>query len=154
MKKKRYDTRGKKKQKVTRQDDAAQRITYLWGAAHLLAETSPSLSRFYTSTIKKIGRRINLSLDAQSVKRHICKNCYSLLLPGVGDTTAKHRLNPKRQSHLVVTCGHCASVRRFVNHESSPQSKKNRDGAAKIGGKRAETLAPEARNAASSCVTS
>lgn len=117
-KKKRYDTRGKKQKKNSRQDDAANRITYLWGAAHLVAESSPSLSRFYTTTIKRIGRRINLSFDAETMKRQMCKKCSSLLVPGVGRTKMRQRLKAKRQSHVVVTCGHCQSVRRYVNHDA------------------------------------
>lgn len=110
MKKKRYDTSRKKRQKTTREDDASMRMTYLWCGAHLLSRTSPNLSRFFTRAMLSIGRRINLSLHP-SVKRTICKKCYSPLL--TGPESVRNRISKRRSLHKVLTCGNCAAVRRF-----------------------------------------
>ena len=113
MGKKKYNTRRKSQTKNSREDDATRRVTYLWAASHLMHERTPGLTRFYNRTIKQIGRRINLSLDASTIKRHICKQCDALL-----DTeNGRRRLTPKRQSHMVVTCSHCGAIRRYVNRE-------------------------------------
>lgn len=122
-KKKRYDVKGKKRQKNSREEDAVHRITYLWGASHLMAQSSPTLSRFYNSTIKKIGRRINLSLDALTMKRYMCKKCSSLLIAGAAKSGVKYRLASRRQSHVVLTCGNCGELRRFVNHGAQRKKK-------------------------------
>ena len=70
--------------------------------------------------MKQIGRRINLSFDAISVKRLICKRCNSLLLP----ENSRQRLVPRRQSHVLVTCKHCGAKRRYVNRERNRQKDK------------------------------
>ena len=113
-KKKKYNLRRKSQTKTSREEDATRRVTYLWAASHLMHERTPVLSRFYNRTIKQIGRRINLSLDPVTIKRHVCKRCDALL-----DTdNGRRRLAPKRQSHLVVTCVQCGAIRRFVNREA------------------------------------
>lgn len=121
-KSKKYNTKRKSSVKRTREDDATSRITFLWAASHLMRSESPQISRFYNKTIKQIGRRINLPLDAVSVKRHICKHCNALLVPG----DASYRLAPKRQSHVVVTCRNCGKVRRYVNEDRTRKAKEGK----------------------------
>lgn len=118
--KKRYNTKRKSSTKITREDDASHRVTFLLSASHILHTASPSLSRFYNGTVKQIGRRINLSLDAVSVKRLICKRCNTLLVSG----NCRQRLAPRRQSHVVVTCNHCGIMRRYVNRKRGQQQDK------------------------------
>ncbi len=112
-KKKKYNLKRKSTTKITREEDASHRVSFLLSASHLLHATSPSLSRFYNGTVKQIGRRINLSLDAVSVKRLICKRCNTLLVA----ENSRRRLASRRQSHVVVTCKRCGAKRRYVNRD-------------------------------------
>jgi ribonuclease P protein subunit RPR2 len=112
----RYDKKGKHKKKASRESDAAWRLTHLWGAANLLSRSSPTVARFYLGCMKQIGRRVTLPLDALTIKRNICKRCDALLVPGA--TGVKVRVAPRREKHVVVTCGNCQAVRRFLGREN------------------------------------
>ena len=130
-KKKRYDTKNKGKKRNTREDDAAARLTYLHAAAHVVAPAAPAASRLYTRVLRQAGRRINLGLDAGTIKRGLCPACDGLLLPpgvpaapaaaaatastaaGVGALGSRARVSGRGGVHLVVTCGGCGHVRRF-----------------------------------------
>lgn len=112
MGKRRFDSRNKKKKRITREEEGGLRISHLWSAAHLLAEKSPTLSRFYVSTTRQICRRINLTCDSVSMKRLICKKCNSLLISGL-PYGCKIRHISKREGHIRVVCGNCGHVRRF-----------------------------------------
>lgn len=107
----RYDKKGKGKKKASRDSDAALRLTYLWAAAHVLSQNAPAASSFYVSCIKQVGRRVTMPLDALTIKRHACKRCNTLLIPGSG---ARVRVEPRREKHVVVTCTRCGSVRRYL----------------------------------------
>lgn len=77
-KKKRYDTRNKGKKRNTREDDAAARLTFLHAAAAVVAPASPAAARLYARVLRQAGRRINLGLDAATVKRGLCPSCVAL----------------------------------------------------------------------------
>lgn len=113
MRKKRFDGKSKTRHKANREDDAANRITHLLGAAHVLAASAPSVARFYVQTTRQIGRRINLTLDCVSVKRQVCRVCNIPLV-----TTARVRIAAKRETHVSVTCTACGTLRRFPVRES------------------------------------
>lgn len=46
---------------------------------------------------------------SQELKSFICDGCKGVLIPGV---TARHRIRPDRETHLVVTCKRCGHVYR------------------------------------------
>lgn len=124
MGKRRFDTSGKQKKKLSREDDATLRITHLWAAAHLMCENSPTLSRFYVSTTRQICCRINLKTDCVTIKRYICKSCNALLIPGLGRNPPRIRHISKPERHLRITCGNCNEVRRFLSRTPGPASDK------------------------------
>jgi ribonuclease P protein subunit RPR2 len=109
---KRFDKKKQGKTKASRESDAALRLTYLWSAAHVISQSGPASSRFYVGCIKQVGRRVTLPLDALTMKRNACKECNALLLPGQRGTTV--RIVPSREKHVVVTCGSCKAVRRYL----------------------------------------
>ncbi|XP_014662083.1 PREDICTED: ribonuclease P protein subunit p21-like [Priapulus caudatus] len=49
-----------------------------------------------------------------SIKRFLCKRCWSVLLPGL---TATIRTKRRREKHIVLTCLQCKAVRRFMTKQ-------------------------------------
>lgn len=113
MGRKKFDTKGKIRRKATREEDASWRLTHLLAASHVLSTDAPSISRFLVRTTNQIGRRINMTMDCITVKRQVCKKCHSLLIPN-GPTPMRVRLSPRRETHVVVTCGKCGFLRRYL----------------------------------------
>uniref|UniRef100_S4RCD8 Ribonuclease P 21 subunit n=1 Tax=Petromyzon marinus TaxID=7757 RepID=S4RCD8_PETMA len=77
-----------KKQPQTRDKESFQRMNYLYQAAHCVLAQNPEnqeLVRFYTHTMRTIGRRLVIKSDP-SIKRNVCKRCSSLLVPGITAT--------------------------------------------------------------------
>lgn len=109
---KHFDKKATIRRKATREDCATWRLTHLLAGSHALASTAPSVSRNLMRTGQQIGKRINMTMDCVTVKRHVCKKCNTLLLP-TGPTPMRVRISPRRQTHVVITCGHCAAFRRF-----------------------------------------
>ncbi|XP_065066311.1 ribonuclease P protein subunit p21-like [Rhopilema esculentum] len=106
--------KSKKKQKsfFVPNREAYDRINFLYQAAHLTLSQNPEnveLSRFYISTAKKITEKLVLKIDPK-IKRTICKCCHALLIPGI---TSTHRLQGKREKHMVVSCLTCKTVKRW-----------------------------------------
>jgi len=96
-------------EKMHRDDEALERMNYLYQAAALYTSRSPNLTRFYLSTMRKIGNRLVLRCHA-GVKKTICRTCHMLLVPGV---SASVRGEGKDQSAVSVRCLECQRVQRF-----------------------------------------
>ncbi|XP_062251072.1 ribonuclease P protein subunit p21 isoform X1 [Platichthys flesus] len=97
--------------------EAYQRLNYLHQAAHCVLSQNPEnveLARFYSFTQRTIARRLVLRQDP-SVKRTICKKCFSLLIPGVTATTRQQRKKRKTR-FTVVTCLSCGQSKKFLNN--------------------------------------
>ncbi|XP_020487517.1 ribonuclease P protein subunit p21 [Labrus bergylta] len=97
--------------------EAYERLNYLYQAAHCVLSNNPEnaeLARFYCFTQKTITRRLVLRQDP-SVKRTLCKNCSSLLIPGVTATTRQRRKN-KKTSFTVMRCLNCGKSKRLLNN--------------------------------------
>jgi ribonuclease P protein subunit RPR2 len=60
---------------------ATERIAILYALANETHKTDPKLSAQYVKLIKQISRHYKIKLD-KDVKRHICKKCGALLVPG------------------------------------------------------------------------
>ncbi|MBN3271993.1 RPP21 protein, partial [Polyodon spathula] len=85
-------------------------------AAHCVLAQNPDnveLARFYCHTQRTISRRLVLRQDP-SVKRTVCKKCWSLLVPGVTATVRQRKCN-RRQRLTVVRCLSCGQTKRFRN---------------------------------------
>lgn len=72
------------------------------------------LARFYCYTQKKIERRLVLRQDP-SVKRSLCKQCCSLLVPGVTCTTRQRKKRGK-PSFTVTRCLSCGHSKKLLNN--------------------------------------
>ncbi|XP_026541681.1 ribonuclease P protein subunit p21 [Notechis scutatus] len=95
--------------------EAFQRLNFLYQAAHCVLAQNPNnqeLARFYCHTQNIISRRLVLRQDP-SVKRTICKSCFSLLIPGVTSTVRQRRR--RHQRWTVVRCLNCGLSKRFLS---------------------------------------
>ncbi|XP_075835365.1 E3 ubiquitin-protein ligase TRIM39 isoform X5 [Microtus pennsylvanicus] len=95
--------------------EAFQRLSFLYQAAHCVLSQNPenqALARFYCHTEKTIAKRLVLRQDP-SVKRTLCRDCSSLLIPGLTCTQRQRRL--KGQRWTVQTCLTCQRSQRFLN---------------------------------------
>ncbi|XP_060095206.1 ribonuclease P protein subunit p21 [Heteronotia binoei] len=96
--------------------EAFQRLSFLYQAAHCVLAQNPEnqeLARFYCHTQNSISRRLVLRQDP-SVKRTICKSCFSLLVPGVNSTVRQRRR--RNQRWTVVRCLTCGLTKRFLSN--------------------------------------
>ncbi|KAI6121431.1 Rpr2-domain-containing protein [Pisolithus sp. B1] len=73
--------------------------------------TTSELSRSYVDTMKIVGQKTNTKIDP-SVKRRLCKNCSSVLVPGI---SAMVRVKNSASHHHLVSyvCHACQSERRI-----------------------------------------
>ncbi|XP_060933606.1 ribonuclease P protein subunit p21 [Limanda limanda] len=97
--------------------EAYQRLNYLHQAAHCVLSQNPEnveLARFYSFTQRTVARRLVLRQDP-SVKRTICKKCFSLLIPGVTATIRQQRKKRKNR-FTVVTCLSCGQSKKLLNN--------------------------------------
>jgi len=101
------------KSKEVAKNDSFQRINFLFQVAHLAVKQNggaTSLARFYALTLGSIAKKNVIKLDA-SIKRTLCRKCFTLLIPGVTATVrTRHR---RRRCHQVVTCLECRTNKRF-----------------------------------------
>ncbi|XP_042311006.1 ribonuclease P protein subunit p21 [Sceloporus undulatus] len=96
--------------------EALQRISFLYQAAHCVLAHNPEnqeLARFYCHTQHSISRRLVLRQDP-SVKRTICKSCFSLLVPGVSSTVRQRKR--RNQRWTSVQCLNCGLTKRFLSN--------------------------------------
>ncbi|XP_034277595.1 ribonuclease P protein subunit p21 isoform X2 [Pantherophis guttatus] len=96
--------------------EAFQRLNFLYQAAHCVLAQNPNnqeLARFYCHTQNNISRRLVLRQDP-SVKRTICKSCFSLLIPGVSSTVRQRKR--RHQRWTVVQCLNCGLSKRFLSN--------------------------------------
>ncbi|XP_077180836.1 ribonuclease P protein subunit p21 [Paroedura picta] len=96
--------------------EAFQRLSFLYQAAHCVLAQNPEnqeLARFYCHTQNSISRRLVLRQDP-SVKRTICKSCFSLLIPGVSSTVRQRKR--RNQRWTVVRCLNCGLTKRFLSN--------------------------------------
>ncbi|XP_048343204.1 LOW QUALITY PROTEIN: ribonuclease P protein subunit p21-like [Sphaerodactylus townsendi] len=97
--------------------EAFQRLSFLYQAAHCVLAQNPDnqeLARFYCHTQNSISRRLVLRQDLGSVKRTICKSCFSLLVPGVSSTVRQRKR--RNQRWTVVRCLNCGLTKRFLSN--------------------------------------
>uniref|UniRef100_A0A8D3B1F5 Uncharacterized protein n=1 Tax=Scophthalmus maximus TaxID=52904 RepID=A0A8D3B1F5_SCOMX len=103
--------------------EAYQRLNYLYQveteqwAAHCVLSQNPEnveLARFYSFTQRTIARRLVLRQDP-SVKRTLCKKCFSLLIPGITATTRQRRKKRKTR-FTVMKCLSCGQSKTLLNN--------------------------------------
>ncbi|HIH49870.1 MAG: ribonuclease P protein component 4 [Candidatus Micrarchaeaceae archaeon] len=82
---------------------AEERIRILYDLAKKAYPDDPELSKSYTRIIKQISRHYKITLSKE-IKTGICKNCGSVLIPGI---SASVRLvsSKKYASYKCLVCG-------------------------------------------------
>jgi ribonuclease P protein subunit RPR2 len=85
---------------------ARERIQILFDLAEKELRKHPERSRRYVELARKIGLRYNIRLPRE-LKRKFCKNCNSLLKPGLTSTI---RLEKKM---LSIKCTFCNKIYRY-----------------------------------------
>ena len=93
---------------VTRQI-ALERVHTLFRFAREVAQDSPELAQGYINTARKIAMKTRLRLPKE-YRRMICRHCKSFILPGSG---CRVRIQPRRETHLVITCLKCGKYMRI-----------------------------------------
>ena len=96
---------------------ARERVQILFQQAMRMYKTDPQLARSYIGTARKISMAARLRLPAAYTRR-ICKNCNTLLVPG---ESSRVRIKPTRETHLVVTCLKCGSLKRIPMRPKSKE---------------------------------
>lgn len=87
---------------------ANERIDILFNLAEKEFYKHPERSKRYVELARKIGLRYNVRLPKE-LKRKFCKNCYSLLKPGI---TAIVRLDSKNRT-IAINCLKCNKIYRY-----------------------------------------
>ena len=87
---------------------AKERIKILFELAEKEFKKHPERSKRYIQLARKIGLRYNIRLTKEQ-KRKFCKNCNSLLLPGV---SCKVRLD-KNKKTVSIKCLNCNKIYRY-----------------------------------------
>ncbi|CAN8062226.1 unnamed protein product [Agarophyton chilense] len=126
MARKRFVKGNAKKKKAPREEDAALRLNHLFAASTILSEKAPSVAKFYARASKQICRRVNITVDSVTVKRMFCKKCDGTLLPGVGNHPPTYRIASRRERHLVVKCGNCGFLKRYLARPPDHSHKKGK----------------------------
>ena len=88
---------------------AEERIDILLGLARDTIKSDAALSKRYVEIAQKIAMRSGVRLGPEQ-KHFICKNCRSLLVPGVN---CRVRVRTEHGTHVVVTCLECGSKKRY-----------------------------------------
>jgi ribonuclease P protein subunit RPR2 len=88
---------------------AEERVDLLLRLAKDAVRSDPSLSKRYVELAQRIAMRSGVRLGPER-KQFICKNCKSLLVPGVN---CRVRVRAEHGTHVVVTCLECGSTKRY-----------------------------------------
>ncbi len=87
---------------------AKERIKILLELAEKEFKAHPERSRRYIQLARKIGLRYNVRLSKE-LKRKFCKNCNSLLVPGL---SSQVRIKSKEKI-VEIKCLNCGKVYRY-----------------------------------------
>ncbi len=82
---------------------ALQRIHRMFLLAHKVVQKEEKLAQNYV----KIARRISMASRVRIPREYrwqVCRNCKGFVLPGINCSV---RTQPRREPHLVITCGSC-----------------------------------------------
>ncbi|KAI9004811.1 RNAse P Rpr2/Rpp21/SNM1 subunit domain-containing protein [Phycomyces nitens] len=71
------------------------------------------LGQYYNTTMKKIGRRLVFRLDP-SIKRNVCKQCDSTLVPAL---TSSVHVTSRPETAVITTCKVCGTTKEFLARE-------------------------------------
>lgn len=87
-------------------DIAEQRIQKLFNLAGEAFPTRPDLADRYVDIARRLSMRHKVSIPRE-MKRSICKNCYSYMVPGAN---CRVRIDGE---NVLITCQKCGAIRRY-----------------------------------------
>jgi ribonuclease P protein subunit RPR2 len=87
-------------------DIAEQRIARLFTLAKEAYNKDPALSNSYVDIARRISTRHRVSIPKE-LRRQICKNCGSYLLPG---QNCRIRADG---NNIIITCLNCGNIKRY-----------------------------------------
>jgi ribonuclease P protein subunit RPR2 len=96
---------------------ARERVQTLFQQAIRNYKKDPKLAQSNIGTARKIAMAARIRLPAAYTRR-ICRNCNTLLVPG---ESSRIRIKPTRETHLVVTCLKCGSLKRIPMRPKSKE---------------------------------
>lgn len=88
---------------------ALQRICRLFELAKGMISTDEALAQRYVAIARKLSMASRTSIPLE-YRRQICKRCKRFILPGVN---CRVRVQQRRESHVVITCGYCGEWMRY-----------------------------------------
>jgi ribonuclease P protein subunit RPR2 len=97
---------------------ALARIEILWQQALGEAKEKPEIAKRMMLNARKIAQRARINMP-RHMKRRICKNCGSALIPG---SSCRVRVRHNRVKHVVVTCSYCGTAKRFNIFPTRPKA--------------------------------
>lgn len=94
---------------------ALKRIERLFELAIQMLDKRPDLSQRYIEIARKISMRARVRIPKEK-RLLICRHCKRFIFPGV---SARVRLQPRREPHIVITCLYCGKhMRRPLRRKS------------------------------------
>ncbi|MEM1586866.1 MAG: ribonuclease P [Candidatus Bathyarchaeia archaeon] len=87
---------------------ALSRIEQLFDLAIKMLDKRPNLSQRYVEIARKISMRAKARIPKEK-RMLICRHCKRFIFPGV---SSRVRLQPRRESHIVITCLYCGRYMR------------------------------------------
>lgn len=82
---------------------ALKRIERLFDLAIKMLGERSDLSQRYVEIARKISMRVRVRIPREK-RMLICRHCKRFIFPGV---SARFRLQPRREPHIVITCLYC-----------------------------------------------
>ena len=85
---------------------AKQRIIFLFEKADEVYSENQGLAKRYCTLARKIAMKSRVRIPRE-LKRRICKNCYTFLVPG------KNCRIRSKEGHMVYLCKECKHITRY-----------------------------------------
>ncbi len=82
---------------------ALKRIKILFNLAREVLHERPDLAQRYVEIARKIAMRTRTRMPKEN-RLLICRHCKRFIFPGV---SARVRIQPRREPHIVITCLYC-----------------------------------------------
>ncbi len=87
---------------------ALKRIKTLFNLAVEMLHERPDLAQRYVEIARKIAMRARVRIPKEN-RLLICRHCKRFIFPGV---SARVRIQPRREPHVVITCLYCGKYMR------------------------------------------
>ncbi len=85
------------------------RVCRLFQRARDVIEEDEELAQHYVATARRMAMASRVRIPREH-RRQVCRGCKKFILPGVNCSV---RIQPRREPHVVITCGYCGEHMRF-----------------------------------------